>query len=162
MWLFQYHIKVVIALPSCRSDPVCHQCRPQLFEADGGQAGAGGGVEVQAQRWISDCQRKGGPSALLPDRKTYMTSTHVFTGLRRVTVRIEITLIAKKKTCTNIRSEWTIQCFGQGNEENIFSKCICCVVLLTHDYPMSLQEMFSKHSGYLRKLFLLLIWFCWS
>lgn len=37
-------------LPLCRCDSVCHQCGSKLPEADSEQAGARGGVEVQAQR----------------------------------------------------------------------------------------------------------------
>lgn len=63
-------------LPLCRCNPVCNQCRSQLTEADCGQAGAGGAVEVQAQRRVPDCQRQRGPAAILPDWKTYLTETN--------------------------------------------------------------------------------------
>lgn len=56
-----------------RCHVVCHQRRSQLPEADGEQVGARGGVEVQAQRRVSDCQCQGGPTAVFPDGKTHLT-----------------------------------------------------------------------------------------
>lgn len=73
-------------LPLCRCNPVCNQCRSQLTEADGGQAGAGGAVEVQAQRRVPDCQCQRGPAALLPDWKTYLSETKVQEELWRARV----------------------------------------------------------------------------
>lgn len=70
---------------------MCHQCRSQLLEADGEQAGARGGVEVQAQRRVSDCQCQGGPTALFSDGKTHLMK-------EKVAVTTEITLNAKENT----------------------------------------------------------------
>ena len=67
-------------------------------------------MEIQAQRRIPDCQRQGGPAALLSDWKTHMTETHL-----SVRIMSEITLVAKEKKCnecfflTNLGSEWTMQ-----------------------------------------------------
>lgn len=54
---------------------MCHQRRSELPEADGESAGARGGVEVQAQRRVSDCQRPGGPATLFFDRKTHLMAS---------------------------------------------------------------------------------------